>query len=319
MVWLDGGNFIFSHQLCSLNFLNNNYSYLMIIWHESTVSFVQNYINKLTSNPQQSFPFLLIHWPSNIWKASALIELIKQYEQDSVMILEDLSQDWISLSENNDLAWQSHELTMEVKKEREIITKADWTRYRNYWVNDLRDRLAVSSSHGYKIVLIDNIDRMNDNATNSLLKMLEEPTPGQLIIATTSQLDSVMETITSRAFLFHTIWPSIDQVVEFMKWFHDYQQMLDWACWKIGRAIYIEKNLSVYEEIFRKIGSWNMPIILEWLTLAHANGSLGWVTDRICMKHQSLIPFVQQTWWYIKSNCNAQVSLLSLAWKIAKN
>lgn len=50
--------------------------------------------------------------------------------------------------------------------------------------------------------MIEDIDRLTDAAANALLKILEEPLPGRLLIATTSQALSLLPTILSRALLF---------------------------------------------------------------------------------------------------------------------
>lgn len=285
----------------------------MIIGHGKTVHFVQTYIDKLIWDPHQSLPFLLIHGPSNIGKSSTIIDMLSTYPQDSVMILEDLSQDWIALSDNNDLAGQKHELTMDIKKEREVIVKLDWTRYRNYWINNLREWLSVSSWHWYKIVFIDNIDRINDSAANSLLKLLEEPMPWQLIIATTSHLDSVIETITSRAFLYLSAWPSSDQVIDYFWTINIDPKVADRSCAKIWRWIIMNQKFEEFNQIFIKLASWKVPTLFEWLVEAHAGGYLERVCDWYCMNNPQTIPLIQKLQWYLKANCNVQTVLLNFA------
>ena len=56
----------------------------------------------------------------------------------------------------------------------------------------------TSGQEGYKIVFIDNIDLMNKNAANALLKIIEEPPKKSLIILTTSFLSRILPTIRSR-------------------------------------------------------------------------------------------------------------------------
>jgi DNA polymerase-3 subunit delta' len=51
---------------------------------------------------------------------------------------------------------------------------------------------------GRKIFLIFNADQMNAEASNSLLKTLEEPLPGTMLLLTTSSKDQLLPTIISR-------------------------------------------------------------------------------------------------------------------------
>ena len=56
-------------------------------------------------------------------------------------------------------------------------------------------------SFKYKIVYLEHIERLTPGAANMLLKAFEEPLPGRMIIASTTQLADVLDTIRSRAFL----------------------------------------------------------------------------------------------------------------------
>ena len=51
----------------------------------------------------------------------------------------------------------------------------------------------------YKVLFLENIERMSVGAANALLKPLEEPLPNRLIIATTTQESQLLDTILSRA------------------------------------------------------------------------------------------------------------------------
>jgi DNA polymerase-3 subunit delta' len=50
----------------------------------------------------------------------------------------------------------------------------------------------------HKIVLIDDADAMNDLSANCLLKTLEEPPPGSVLVLVTARPDALLETIVSR-------------------------------------------------------------------------------------------------------------------------
>ena len=69
-------------------------------------------------------------------------------------------------------------------------------------INSIRDMKRESSmsrsEDGKKIFIIFNAELMNMESSNSLLKTLEEPLPGTIILLTTSAKDSLLRTILSR-------------------------------------------------------------------------------------------------------------------------
>jgi len=65
-------------------------------------------------------------------------------------------------------------------------------------VRELIRTTNLTHQSKYRVVLIENIERMPIEAQNSFLKTLEEPTDGTIFIMTTSQIDSVLLTIQSR-------------------------------------------------------------------------------------------------------------------------
>ena len=66
-------------------------------------------------------------------------------------------------------------------------------------MRDIKREAAMSRiEDGKKIFLIFNVDMMNTEASNSLLKTLEEPLPGTILLLTTSAKDQLLPTIVSR-------------------------------------------------------------------------------------------------------------------------
>ncbi len=66
-------------------------------------------------------------------------------------------------------------------------------------VRDAADRLTRTSyRQGYKVAVVEPAHQMTINATNSLLKTLEEPSPPSLLILITSQPSSLLATVRSR-------------------------------------------------------------------------------------------------------------------------
>ncbi|WP_180540151.1 ATP-binding protein [Nevskia soli] len=67
----------------------------------------------------------------------------------------------------------------------------------------LKERAQFLPNQGkYRVFLIDHIDRANEQAANSLLKILEEPPPYLILIATAENAYDLLPTIRSRSVLF---------------------------------------------------------------------------------------------------------------------
>src|SRR5271170_2550652 len=68
----------------------------------------------------------------------------------------------------------------------------------------LKDRARLNPLKGaWRVFLIDSIDRANEQAANSLLKVLEEPPPHLILIATARNPYDLLATIRSRSVPFH--------------------------------------------------------------------------------------------------------------------
>lgn len=64
---------------------------------------------------------------------------------------------------------------------------------------DIEDRIYLKPYEGkYKIVIVDEAERMSNSAQNAFLKTLEEPPPDSVIILITSEPNSLLPTIRSR-------------------------------------------------------------------------------------------------------------------------
>lgn len=69
---------------------------------------------------------------------------------------------------------------------------------------ELQSDFSTASIEGnYRIYIIKDCDKMNKHASNSLLKFLEEPTPGIIAILMTNHINKLLSTIISRCQLVH--------------------------------------------------------------------------------------------------------------------
>ena len=80
--------------------------------------------------------------------------------------------------------------TVELKDNKESIKIED--------VRKIIERASMTSQSRYKIFLIQSIERMTLEASNSFLKVLEEPPEGTVFILTTNNLRELLSTIVSR-------------------------------------------------------------------------------------------------------------------------
>lgn len=80
-------------------------------------------------------------------------------------------------------------------------------------VKQLQQFLSLSSySGGYRVAVIDQAEKMNREATNCLLKTLEEPPKNVVLILITESLDGLLDTIISRCQLIRFYPVAIDKI-----------------------------------------------------------------------------------------------------------
>ena len=81
----------------------------------------------------------------------------------------------------------------------------------------IQDLGLMSLYHGYRVIVIDPADQMNQNAANALLKTLEEPAPKNLIILVTHRPHRLLATIRSRCQTLSIARPKKDIALAFIK------------------------------------------------------------------------------------------------------
>ncbi|EKD26092.1 MAG: DNA polymerase III, delta' subunit protein [uncultured bacterium] len=70
---------------------------------------------------------------------------------------------------------------------------------------------------GYKVVVIEDCDRLSDSSANALLKSLEEPPGYSVIILTTNQLSNLLPTIISRCQLIEFLPLREEEILEYVE------------------------------------------------------------------------------------------------------
>ncbi|MGA9854201.1 MAG: DNA polymerase III subunit delta' [Gammaproteobacteria bacterium] len=93
-------------------------------------------------------------------------------------------------------------------------------------IRELSQKLALTSQHsGWKIAVLTPADAMNANAANSLLKTLEEPTAGTLLMLVTARPARLPATIRSRC---QTVRISTPSTVTAVAWLNAHAPRPDW-------------------------------------------------------------------------------------------
>jgi DNA polymerase-3 subunit delta' len=80
-------------------------------------------------------------------------------------------------------------------------------------IRETRDRLSLRPMEGSRqVVIVDNADRMREEAGNALLKTLEEPPPGAVLVLVVAEALRVLDTIRSRCQVVRFVPLDPDQV-----------------------------------------------------------------------------------------------------------
>ncbi len=162
-----------------------------MIWNEQAQSMVKAFFTALREG-KTVFPFLILAWRPHIWKTSCVESMIHE------LVGEFVQSDYVALYDISEQLGKEHTIKIESGRDDEYITHEEKT-YCNRWMRELQQRLARAPMGDWKVVYIENMERMTNQAANALLKSLEEPLPWRLIVGTVSDTLSLLATIRSRA------------------------------------------------------------------------------------------------------------------------
>lgn len=166
---------------------------------------------------------------------------------------------------------KNHTFKVEVDPKEQLI-EVDGHRYVDKGARDIVQWLAMAPVGKFKIVFLENIERMNSAAANAFLKTLEEPLPNRLIIATTSHKELLLDTILSRAFMIAFQLPSLHEVTTMMKNNYpdlDTDKRAFVASFSLGRLGYVKQLLEQGDQIDEQAEAF-----LRLLRLLQTNGSI---------------------------------------------
>lgn len=134
-------------------------------------------------------------------------------------------------------------------------------------IETIRETLAklyMSKQSAYKILLIQNIERMTAEAANAMLKTLEDPPEGVMFLLTTSRVQDTLSTIISRVRTMHFHRLSDQQVREVLEQCFPLAEtsMLDlivtYAVGKPGKAYRLMEDPGLLETYQRRYNDFDL-------------------------------------------------------------
>ncbi len=231
---------------------------------------------------------------------------------------------------------KKHTLKVEQKKNEVSDLLAKEYDYEDKGVREIKEWIARSPLGTYKVVLLENIERMTISSANALLKTIEEPWENRLILATTSSLSSLLDTIASRALLIPCREITTKKISDWLQreWAVTHDDALviaQLSQWKIGFAkrlsdtsqeqtssllsywkeykqnILDKKSLVSLAKLFEKINkAWMFSDFLELMHYESVEHNNWLLTDAIVQSKK-----------YIERNVNTDSVMTLLAKKIA--
>ncbi len=164
----------------------------MIVGNQSVQEMMHAFIEKIKSAKAVSAPFVIFHGPEHVGKSTLALELAQElvwpFGQSDILHIKDLSH----------VTGKKHTLKVEAGDDIELD---NGSKYEDLGAREIREWMAKSAIGEYKVLILENIERMTASAANAFLKYFEEPYPRTLIIATTRNKGELLDTIVSRALL----------------------------------------------------------------------------------------------------------------------
>jgi len=163
----------------------------MIVGNKGVQETMRSYIQTIKATGKVVAPFFVFHGPDHIGKSSFALdlaqELVGPFGYSDILHIKDLSQ----------VTGKKHALKVEAGDDIEF----DGQKYEDLGAREIREWMSRTAANEYKVLILENIERMTVSAANAFLKYFEEPFPKTVIIATTRNKSEILDTIASRALL----------------------------------------------------------------------------------------------------------------------
>jgi len=166
----------------------------MLVGNQENIQTLKKYIDMVFSGDPKSPHFLIVAGPQHIGKSSMVTDILREKMGNYFVT------DLLQIKDFSEQLEKKHSIKIEYKSTAEtakILVKE--YNYQDVGIREVNTWMQQSAIGKYKIVFLENIERMTSEAANAFLKSCEEPLPKRLIIATTANANQLLETILSRA------------------------------------------------------------------------------------------------------------------------
>lgn len=195
-------------------------------------------------NTKGKISFFILSWPKDIWKSQISQDISKEIMWDY------FSSDFLHIKDFSSQIWKKHNLKIEYKDSEISKTLQKDYNYKDIGTREINSWLQRSPVWKFKILLIENIERMTIWAINAFLKTCEEPLQNRIIIATTSSNSQLLDTINSRAIVISFYPYSQTKIKEYAQennMFTNYPDIQDFACFM---SMWSPSTLQKIKKIF---------------------------------------------------------------------
>jgi len=236
----------------------------MLVGNKEAQDLLRLYLKKWLEN-EDSVRFFLLDGPSHIGKTSFVRQLANE-------ILGDYYQsDFLWIRDCSGVLWKEHTLKISLPSDKKshFIELKSGQLYEDIGTREINKWLQNSPMWKYKILYIENIDRMNISAVNAFLKTCEETLPWTVILASSANTGMLLDTLMSRAVQIRFQPLSYDEILKICQnenLFDDDIEKQEFVSqmvlWKAG-LLYRYHNLFVENKV---LGSsfFSLISVLKW-------------------------------------------------------
>lgn len=249
----------------------------MIFGHQRQLRLFSHYLK------ENSFPHaLLFSGPQKIGKRKIAIEISKfLFHQEKKEDFFEFSQRECNCRTCQQIEKGQFSEIYEVKEEGQIPIKK---------IREIREKTSLSTPFLFKIVILDDVEKLSREAAGALLKILEEPRGNTIFFLLTFLPYLLPKTILSRCEMFRFYLLPREEIKKFLfslgKEIKELDQVLDFSFGRPGQAkeLIIDKNrLFCYNEFLQKIQRVKGMSPFERLTVAEEFEKEGKLDDFFLM------------------------------------
>lgn len=159
-------------------------------------------------------------------------------------------------------------------------------------IREIREKLSLTSIYPFKIVILNNVEKLSPEAAGALLKTLEEPKGDTIFFLLTSMPNLLPKTILSRITLFKFSLLPKDEIKKFLVYVgtkplpSQEEKIIDLSLGKPGLAqelLIDKKKLIYYDSLLEKIESFYKTTVFDKIQLSEIIEKRGETEDFISL------------------------------------